>query len=51
MPDTTLVGGDGPVKLRDRIGKPLVGWIELVLASVAVLWAASPFFRRFAAAK
>ncbi len=24
MPDTTLVGGDGPVKLRDRIGKPLV---------------------------
>jgi peroxiredoxin Q/BCP len=24
MPDSTLVGPDGPVKLRDRIGKPLV---------------------------
>src|SRR3954465_12631260 len=24
MPDTTLVGPEGPVKLRDRIGKPLV---------------------------
>lgn len=24
MPDTTLVGGDGPIQLRDRIGKPLV---------------------------
>lgn len=24
MPDTTLVGADGPVKLRDKIGKPLV---------------------------
>jgi thioredoxin-dependent peroxiredoxin len=24
MPDTTLVGTDGPVKLRDKIGKPLV---------------------------
>jgi peroxiredoxin Q/BCP len=24
MPDTTLVGPDGPTKLRDRIGKPLV---------------------------
>jgi peroxiredoxin Q/BCP len=24
MPDVTLVGDDGPVKLRDRIGKPLV---------------------------
>ena len=24
MPDTTLVGSDGSVKLRDKIGKPLV---------------------------
>ena len=24
MPDTTLVGADGPVQLRDRLGKPLV---------------------------
>jgi thioredoxin-dependent peroxiredoxin len=24
MPDSTLLGADGPVKLRDRIGKPLV---------------------------
>jgi len=24
MPDTTLTGADGPVKLRDKIGKPLV---------------------------
>jgi peroxiredoxin Q/BCP len=24
MPDSTLVGPDGPLKLRDRIGKPLV---------------------------
>lgn len=24
MPETTLVGADGPVQLRERIGKPLV---------------------------
>lgn len=24
MPETTLVGESGPVKLRDKIGKPLV---------------------------
>ena len=24
MPDTTLIGPDGPTKLRERIGKPLV---------------------------
>jgi peroxiredoxin Q/BCP len=24
MPDSTLIGADGPTKLRDRIGKPLV---------------------------
>jgi thioredoxin-dependent peroxiredoxin len=24
MPETTLIGPDGPTKLRDRIGKPLV---------------------------
>lgn len=24
MPDTTLIGADGPVQLRDKLGKPLV---------------------------
>jgi thioredoxin-dependent peroxiredoxin len=24
MPDTTLVGADGPIQLRDKLGKPLV---------------------------
>jgi peroxiredoxin Q/BCP len=24
MPETTLIGAEGPVKLRDRIGKPMV---------------------------
>jgi peroxiredoxin Q/BCP len=24
MPETTLVGSDGPIQLRDKIGKPLV---------------------------
>jgi peroxiredoxin Q/BCP len=24
MPETTLVGADGPIQLRDKIGKPLV---------------------------
>ena len=24
MPATTLIGAEGPIELRDRIGKPLV---------------------------
>ena len=32
--------------LRDRIGEPTATWIELVLATPVVLWAALPFFRR-----
>jgi P-type Cu+ transporter len=32
--------------VHDWIGEPLAGWVELVLASPVVLWAALPFFRR-----
>jgi Cu+-exporting ATPase len=32
--------------LRIWIGEPLAGWVELLLASPVVLWAAQPFFRR-----
>ncbi|CCM79332.1 heavy metal translocating P-type ATPase [Rhizobium mesoamericanum] len=32
--------------LRDRIGEPQATWIELLLATPVVLWAALPFFRR-----
>ncbi|NLS03895.1 heavy metal translocating P-type ATPase [Rhizobium sp. P32RR-XVIII] len=32
--------------LREAIGEPLSSWIELVLATPVVLWAALPFFRR-----
>ncbi|RYE86039.1 MAG: YHS domain-containing protein, partial [Hyphomicrobiales bacterium] len=35
------------VDMRAMIGMPLAGWIELVLATPVVLWAAYPFFRRF----
>ena len=33
--------------LRDWIGPQLAGWVELVLATPVVLWAAWPFFQRF----
>jgi Cu+-exporting ATPase len=33
--------------VRSWIGTPLVGWVELALATPVVLWAALPFFRRF----
>jgi Cu+-exporting ATPase len=33
--------------VRSWIGTPLVGWVELALATPVVLWAAAPFFRRF----
>jgi Cu+-exporting ATPase len=45
-----LVIAMGPMlglPVRDWIGEPLAGWLELVLASPVVLWAALPFFRRF----
>ncbi len=29
------------------IGEPLIGWVEFLLASPVVLWAALPFLRRF----
>lgn len=32
--------------VRDWIGESAAGWIELVLATPVVLWAALPFFRR-----
>ncbi|MFJ6326379.1 MULTISPECIES: heavy metal translocating P-type ATPase [unclassified Rhizobium] len=44
-----LVISMGPMvglPLRDRIGEPLATWVELVLATPVVLWAALPFFRR-----
>jgi Cu+-exporting ATPase len=45
-----LVIAMGPMlglPFRSWIGEPLAGWLELVLASPVVLWAALPFFRRF----
>ena len=33
--------------IRNWIGEPLAGWIEFLLATPVVLWAALPFFRRF----
>jgi len=44
-----LVVAMGPMlglPVRDWIGEPLAGWLELVLATPVVLWAALPFFRR-----
>ena len=34
---------------RDWIGEPQAAWLELILATPVVLWAALPFFRRGAA--
>ena len=42
--------GMGPMvglPVRDWIGEPLVGYVEMTLATPVVLWAAQPFFRRF----
>jgi Cu+-exporting ATPase len=44
-----LVIAMGPMlgfPVRDWIGEPLAGWLELALATPVVLWAALPFFRR-----
>ncbi len=40
------MGGMVGLPLRDWIGPVLTGWIEFVLATPVVLWAAAPFFRR-----
>jgi Cu+-exporting ATPase len=45
-----LAIGMGPMlglPVRQWIGEPLAGYVELGLASPVVLWAALPFFRRF----
>ncbi|MDP1730827.1 MAG: heavy metal translocating P-type ATPase [Devosia sp.] len=45
-----LIIGMGDVfglPVRQWIGEPLVGWLELALATPVILWAAIPFFRRF----
>ena len=41
------MGGMLGLPIREWIGEPLVGWLELALATPIVLWAAIPFFRRF----
>jgi Cu+-exporting ATPase len=35
------------VNARAQVGEPLASWIEMILATPIVLWAAWPFFRRF----
>lgn len=44
-----LVIAMGPmfgIPLKEWIGEPLAGWLELALATPVVLWAALPFFQR-----
>ncbi|MBN9307863.1 heavy metal translocating P-type ATPase [Devosia sp.] len=41
------MGGMVGVPVREWIGEDLATWLELVLATPVVLWAAWPFFRRF----
>lgn len=41
------MGGMVGLPVREWVGEPLSSWIELVLATPVVLWAALPFFRRF----
>ncbi len=48
VPILVLAMGDVVgLRVREWIGEPLSSWIELVLATPVVLWAAFPFFRRF----
>jgi len=44
---TLAMGGMVGLPVREWVGEPLSSWIELVLATPVVLWAALPFFRRF----
>src|SRR5690606_21497110 len=41
------MGGMVGLPVREWIGEPLSSWLELILATRVVLWAAYPFFRRF----
>ncbi len=41
------MGGMVGIPVREWIGEELSGWLELILATPVVLWAAWPFFRRF----
>ena len=41
------MGGMLGLPIRQWIGEGLAGWLELLLATPVVLWAAWPFFRRF----
>ena len=41
------MGGMLGLPVREWIGEPLAGWVELALATPVVTWAALPFFRRF----
>lgn len=41
------MGGMVGIPVREWIGEGLSGWLELILATPVVLWAAWPFFRRF----
>ena len=41
------MGGMVGLPVREWLGEPLASWLELVLATPVVVWAAWPFFRRF----
>ncbi len=41
------MGGMVGLPIREWVGETAASWLELVLASPVVLWAAQPFFRRF----
>jgi Cu+-exporting ATPase len=41
------MGGMVGLPFEHWIGEPLLGWLQFVLATPVVLWAAYPFFRRF----
>ncbi|MGV3491687.1 MAG: HAD-IC family P-type ATPase, partial [Devosia sp.] len=40
------MGGMVGIPVREWIGEGLAGWLELILATPVVIWAAWPFFRR-----
>jgi len=41
------MGGMVGLPVREALGEPLASWLELLLATPVVGWAAWPFFRRF----